>query len=52
MFVIMAADGIYEWTRRRSRDEAIPHYAISRKVLLFRWSEVPRWVEVHRVGAA
>jgi len=41
---------VYEWTRRRSRDEAIPHYPLTRKVLLFRWSEVSRWVETKKVA--
>jgi excisionase family DNA binding protein len=35
---------IYEWTRRRETNP-IPHIPISRKVVLFRWSDVVRWVE-------
>jgi hypothetical protein len=42
---------IYEWTRRRSRDEAIPHYPISKKVLLFLWSEVCEWVRAKKRAA-
>jgi len=41
---------VYEWTRRRAYDERIPHYPISRKVLLFRWSEVAQWVEGKRAA--
>jgi excisionase family DNA binding protein len=40
---------VYEWTRRRAHD-AIPHYPISRKVMLFYRSEVARWVEAHKIG--
>jgi len=40
---------IWEWTRRRQQNP-IPHYPVSRKVVLFRWSEVVRWVEAQRLG--
>ena len=43
----VAPTTIYEWTRRRSTNP-IPHYSLSRKVILFRWSEVERWVEAQR----
>jgi len=35
---------IWDWTRRRAGDDRIPHYPVSRKVVLFRWSEVQQWV--------
>ena len=40
---------VYEWTRRRETNP-IPHFAISRKVILFRWSDVVRWVETHKAA--
>lgn len=41
---------VYEWTRRRETNP-IPHFAVSRKVVLFRWSDVVRWIEQHGVAA-
>ena len=41
---------IYEWTRRRAKNP-IPNYPISRKVVLFKWSEVVDWIEAQRVAA-
>lgn len=38
---------IWDWTRRRNRNP-IPHYPISRKVVLYKWSEVVKWVESQR----
>lgn len=35
---------IWDWCRRRHRDP-LPHFAISRKVVLFRWSDVVKWIE-------
>lgn len=35
---------IWDWCRRRNRDP-LPHFAISRKVVLFRWSDIVRWIE-------
>lgn len=40
---------IYEWTRRRETNP-IPHFPISRKLILFRWPDVVRWVEGHDVS--
>jgi excisionase family DNA binding protein len=39
---------IYEWTRRQTA--RIPHFPISRKVILFRWSDVVRWIEAQAVA--
>jgi hypothetical protein len=40
---------IWEWTRRRNKN-CVPHYAVSRKTVYFRWSEVVRWLEGMRVA--
>ena len=45
------ASTIWEWTRRRQR-KPVPHYPISRKVVYYKWSEVPQWIESRKARAA